>query len=163
MAVAAAVATAVAAAVAAAVAVAAAELLPLKQEITGSNLTGFKAFSTPHILRQSTIDIYVSPLPCDVTLQVSDMSLVSLLHGIVRPDARCTVPLLQDLEAGSVPGIDVYFSVFTLIKLQFGVFLSLYRQLSQRISSFYISISLSMSLFMLLAWEQSFLSYLFSS
>ena len=74
MAVAAAVATAVAAAVAAAVAVAAAELLPLKQEITGPNLTGFKAFSTPHILRQSTIDIYVSPLPCDVTLQVSDIS-----------------------------------------------------------------------------------------
>ena len=45
MAVAAAVATAVAAAVAAAVAVAAAELLPLKQEITGSNLIMFKSFS----------------------------------------------------------------------------------------------------------------------
>ena len=38
---------------------------------------------------QSTINIYVSPLPCEVTQQVSDMSLVSLLHDIVRPDA-CT-------------------------------------------------------------------------
>ena len=43
----------------------------------------------PHRLWSSlTIDAYV---PYDVTLQVSDISLVSLLHGIVRPDA---VPLL---------------------------------------------------------------------
>ena len=38
----------------------------------------------------SEADIFV----CDVTLQVSDLSQVSLLHGIVRPDARCAVPLL---------------------------------------------------------------------
>ena len=45
--------------------------------------------------------MYASLLQCDVTLQVSGMSLVSLLHGIIRPDARCNipnVPLLQDLE-----------------------------------------------------------------
>ena len=46
-----------------------------------------------------------SPLPCDVTLQVSDMSLVSLLHGIVRPDARCAEPLHQDLR---YPGTNVF-------------------------------------------------------
>ena len=49
-----------------------------------------------------TIDIYVSPLPCDVTLQVLDMSLVSLVHGIVKPDARCTVLLLEDLALPQV-------------------------------------------------------------
>ena len=41
--------------------------------------------------------IFMCPLPCDVTLHVSDNSLVSLLHGIVRPDACCAVPLLSDL------------------------------------------------------------------
>ena len=75
------------------------------------------------------------------------MSLVSLLHGIVRPDAHCTVPLLQDLEAGSVPGIDVYFSVFTLIKLQFGVNLSLSAAISTDLELLYFYRSLYVSFY----------------
>ena len=62
-------------------------------------------------VKQWPLDLFFGSLPYDVTLQVSDMALVSLLHGFVRPNVWCAVPLLLDL--GSVTLIFAKMLVMT--------------------------------------------------
>ena len=44
------------------------------------------------LVKQCFLNGFIKPLRCDVTLQVSDIAMVSLLHGNLEPDARCTSP-----------------------------------------------------------------------
>ena len=61
-----------------------------------TNLWNNLEIETKRLVKQWTLNAFISPLPCDVTRQVSDKASVTLLHGIVGTDARCALHSLWD-------------------------------------------------------------------